>query len=86
MILSRTGDPRQCLHRTRPSRKDILVLKCYKKLVNENYKEPINDNFDGCAKDIPAIQIKMIARFSIPCLKINVSSQQEMQNGKPVNQ
>ena len=66
--------------------KNILVLKRYKKLVNENYKEPTNDNFDGCAKDIPAIQIKMIARFSTPYLQINFISQQKMQNGKPVNQ
>ena len=28
------------------------MLKHYKKLVNETYKEPINDNFDGRTKDI----------------------------------
>jgi len=33
-----------------------------------------------------AIQMKMIARFSIPSLQFNVISQQKIQNGKPVNQ
>ena len=32
--------------------KNILVLERYKKLVSENYKEPINGNFDDCTKDI----------------------------------
>ena len=30
----------------------MLVLERYKKLVSENYKEPINGNFDDCTKDI----------------------------------
>ena len=32
--------------------KNMLVLERYKKLVSENYKEPINGNFDDCTKDI----------------------------------
>lgn len=28
------------------------MLECYKKFVNENYKELINGNFDDCMKDI----------------------------------
>ena len=27
-------------------------MERYKKLVNENYKEPNNGNFDDCTKDI----------------------------------
>ena len=30
----------------------MLVLERDKKLVSENYKEPINGNFDDCTKDI----------------------------------
>ena len=32
--------------------KNVSVLERYKKLVNENYKEPNNGNFDDCTKDI----------------------------------
>ena len=32
--------------------KNMLVLERYKKLVSENYKEPINGDFDDCTKDI----------------------------------
>ena len=32
--------------------KNISVMERYKKLVNENYKEPNNGNFDDCTKDI----------------------------------
>lgn len=40
-----------CIERDSTS-KNILVLERYKKLVNENYKEPIKGNFDDCTKDI----------------------------------
>lgn len=32
--------------------KNILLLERYRKLLNENYKEPISSNFDDCTKDI----------------------------------
>ena len=32
--------------------RNFSVLECYKKLVNENYKEPINGNFEDCTKYI----------------------------------
>ena len=32
--------------------KNMLVEECYKKLVSENYKQPINGNFDNCTKHI----------------------------------
>ena len=38
--------------------KNVSVLERYKKLVNENYKEPNNGNFDDCSKDV-LIQMKM---------------------------
>ena len=32
--------------------RNVSVLERYKKLVNENYKEPINGNFEDCTKDV----------------------------------
>ena len=32
--------------------RNVSVLERYKKLVNENYKEPINGNFENCTKDV----------------------------------
>ena len=32
--------------------RNVSVLERYKKLVNENCKEPINGNFEDCTKDV----------------------------------
>lgn len=39
-------------NQTPPRKTCILLLERYRKLLNENYKEPISSNFDDCTKDI----------------------------------